>query len=104
MNEKKIILLLDTSTYVKQNMKKRLKDKFYMYEFHRSLQTGLYTNNPNQIHVEDSLKKDDQPRGCSNTSESCKTKKPIFSDRLFKERRRHTLPHNCSTICAGGLN
>jgi hypothetical protein len=21
-----------------------------------------------------------------------------------KERRRHTLPHNCSTICAGGLN
>ena len=23
---------------------------------------------------------------------------------FFKERRRHTLPHNCSTICAGGLN
>ena len=22
----------------------------------------------------------------------------------IKERRRHTLPHNCSTICAGGLN
>ncbi len=23
---------------------------------------------------------------------------------FHKERRRHTLPHNCSTICAGGLN
>ena len=34
-----------------------------------------------------------------------KTKTPIpigIGD--FKERRRHTLPHNCSTICAGGLN
>ena len=32
-------------------------------------------------------------------------KKPqLFKLGFHKERRRHTLPHNCSTICAGGLN
>jgi hypothetical protein len=32
-------------------------------------------------------------------------KKPYpFWIGFSKERRRHTLPHNCSTICAGGLN
>jgi hypothetical protein len=34
-----------------------------------------------------------------------KQKTPLRKKRGFqKERRRHTLPHNCSTICAGGLN
>ena len=34
-----------------------------------------------------------------------KTKNPVSLETGFsKERRRHTLPHNCSTICAGGLN
>ena len=32
-------------------------------------------------------------------------KNPVsYETGFFKERRRHTLPHNCSTICAGGLN
>jgi hypothetical protein len=29
---------------------------------------------------------------------------PINREGFLKERRRHTLPQNCSTICAGGLN
>jgi hypothetical protein len=34
-----------------------------------------------------------------------KQKTPFRKKQDFhKERRRHTLPHNCSTICAGGLN
>ncbi len=34
-----------------------------------------------------------------------KTENPVrFGQGFSKERRRHTLPHNCSTICAGGLN
>ena len=33
-----------------------------------------------------------------------KQKTRCFHNGFLKERRRHTLPHNCSTICAGGLN
>jgi hypothetical protein len=48
-------------------------------------------------------KKGDEPS--LRTRRTYKRKNPsLFRLGFHKERRRHTLPHNCSTICAGGLN
>ena len=47
----------------------------------------------------------DESRAMPESVAPIKKKNPNFFKLGFhKERRRHTLPHNCSTICAGGLN
>ena len=48
--------------------------------------------------------KGDEPRALHEPAVS-KSKKPYpIRIGFLKERRRHTLPQYCSTICAGGLN
>ena len=62
--------------------------------------------NKKALHENEGLfKRKAADRGLCPTRRTYKKIKPCFFKQGFtKERRRHTLPQDCSTICAGGLN
>ena len=78
-------------------------DKDFKNKVNMGTVKRLYTKKRSPTFLGLGFNKEIRRTGLSNTW-SYKTKIPIITDEDFKERRRHTLPHNCSTICAGGLN